>query len=278
MEQLFTIAKFTEEKSKRMASFVFEPHSHDFEELVICKTGAIEHLIDFNRSILTAPLVSFISKGKLHTIQMHPDAQNKYPEGWVFRFKSSLISESRFQLYSDYHDYATLELPAGENFDRICVVTQMIEDENSKENPDYSIIRSLLSTLFVLIEAERKKKTVVSVNTDTNQSVTFKSFLRILEDNFTRDVSVDFYAEKLNMSSRNLNLICRTILQRSVSEIIETRKLTEAKNLLMHSEKTISEIGYELGYNEKAYFTKVFKKKAGTTPSEFRLEMKKMLK
>lgn len=79
------------------------------------------------------------------------------------------------------------------------------------------------------------------------------------------------------MSARNLNLICRNILQRSVSEIIETRKLTEAKNLLIHSKKTISEIGFELGYNEKAYFTKVFKKKAGVTPSEFRNEMKKIL-
>ena len=45
----------------------------------------------------------------------------------------------------------------------------------------------------------------------------------------------------------------------------------------MHSDKTISEIGFDLGYNEKAYFTKVFKKKAGVTPSGFRNEMKKML-
>ena len=276
MEQLFTITWFTGEKSKRMSAFMFEPHSHDFEELVICKTGMIEHLIDFDRSRLTAPLVCFVSKGKVHTVDMLPDAQNRYPEGWIFRFKSSLISESRFQLYSNYHDYANVELPVGESFDRICVVTQMIEDEYVKDAADFSIIRSLLSTLFVLIEAERKKK-ALPVTTDNNQNITFKSFLRILEDNFKRDVSVDFYAEKLNMSARNLNLICRSILQRSVSEIIETRKLTEAKNLLMHSDKTISEIGFDLGYNEKAYFTKVFKKKAGVTPSGFRNEMKKML-
>lgn len=276
MEQLFTMTRFTGEKSKRMSAFTFEPHNHDFEELVICKTGVIEHLIDFERSRLIAPLVCFVSKGKVHTVDMFPDAQNRYPEGWIFRFKSSLISESRFQLYSNYHDYANVELLVGKSFDRICVVTQMIEDEYVKDAADFSIIRSLLSTLFVLIEAERKKK-ALPVNTDNNQNITFKSFLRILEDNFKRDVSVDFYAEKLNMSARNLNLICRSILQRSVSEIIETRKLTEAKNLLMHSDKTISEIGFDLGYNEKAYFTKVFKKKAGVTPSEFRNEMKKML-
>jgi AraC family transcriptional regulator, transcriptional activator of pobA len=99
----------------------------------------------------------------------------------------------------------------------------------------------------------------------------------VLEENFRRPEGVDFYAEKLFMSARNLNLICRNILQKSVSEIIETRKLTEAKNLLMHTGKTVSEIGFELGYNEKAYFTNVFKKKTGQTPTEFRQEMKKLI-
>ena len=109
------------------------------------------------------------------------------------------------------------------------------------------------------------------------QSVTFKNFLRILEENFKRPEGVDFYAEKLFMSSRNLNLICQDILQQSVSEIIETRKLIEAKNLLISTDKTISEIGFELGFKEKAYFTSVFKKKAGQTPSAFRDEMKRII-
>jgi len=79
------------------------------------------------------------------------------------------------------------------------------------------------------------------------------------------------------MTSRNLNLICHNILQQSVSEIIETRKLIEAKNLLISSDKTISEISFEIGYNEKSYFTNVFRKKSGQTPSEFREEMKKLI-
>ncbi len=79
------------------------------------------------------------------------------------------------------------------------------------------------------------------------------------------------------MSSRNLNLICQNILQQSVSEIIETRKLIEAKNLLTTTDMPVSEIGYELGYKEKTYFTSQFKKKSGQTPTEFRDEMRKMV-
>ncbi|MEZ5059056.1 MAG: helix-turn-helix transcriptional regulator [Saprospiraceae bacterium] len=88
---------------------------------------------------------------------------------------------------------------------------------------------------------------------------------------------MEFYAEKLFMTSRNLNLICQNILEQSVSEIIETRKLIEAKNLLISTEKTVSEIAHELGYNEGSYFSKVFKKKAGQSPGEFREEMKNSL-
>jgi AraC-like DNA-binding protein len=71
--------------------------------------------------------------------------------------------------------------------------------------------------------------------------------------------------------------LCQNILNKSISEIIETRKLTEAKNLLIYSNKSVSEIGFELGYNEKAYFSNVFKKKTGTTPTAFREEMRKII-
>ena len=111
-----------------------------------------------------------------------------------------------------------------------------------------------------MIETARKNQ----ANADSkfsSQSTTFLHFLSILEDNFRRPEGVQFYAEKLFMSPRNLNLICRQIMNRSVSEIIEARKLSEAGNLLAGTDKPISEIGYELGYQEKSYFTSVFKKK-----------------
>jgi len=127
-----------------------------------------------------------------------------------------------------------------------------------------------------MIESERKKMQPDQKGLSMTQNVTFKNFLRILEENFRRAEGVEFYAEKLFMSSRNLNLICQNILNQSVSEIIETRKLTEAKNLLITTDKPISEIGFDLGYKEKSHFTRVFKRKAGQTPSEFREDMKKL--
>jgi AraC family transcriptional regulator, transcriptional activator of pobA len=152
-----------------------------------------------------------------------------------------------------------------------------MHQEYQREEPDLAIIRHLLQAVFIMIESERKKNVHDDDLLLKTQSQTFRNFLAVLEENYKRPAGVSFYAEKLFMTPRNLNLICQNILQQSVSEIIETRKLTEAKNLLITSGMTIAEIGYELGYNEKSYFTNVFKKKTGQSPSEFRKIMRKLV-
>lgn len=272
MNQLFNIFRIDAVRANENATMPDEPHSHDFEELIVGIEGKLEHFVDFKLDIVEAPLVSFIAKGKAHRIVTK--LQNGNFDMWVLRFKSEFIAETIFQLYSSFHNNANQVLQTGACFNRLSTICEIIDQEMKQPNPDLSIARHLLSVMFIIIDSERKK---LSDNKYTNYSIqneTFINFLKILEDNFRRPLGVEFYAEKLFMSSRSLNLICQKIMNQSVSEIIETRKLTEAKNLLASTSKSISEIGFELGYNEKSYFSNVFKKKSGQTPSEFRDEMK----
>jgi len=128
-----------------------------------------------------------------------------------------------------------------------------------------------------MVDTEQKRNIPIENSVKTSQITAFNNFLRILEDNFRRDAGVSFYADKMNMSERNLNIICKNNFQKSVSEIIETRKLIEAKRMLLYSDKTVSEIGYELGYNEKSYFTRVFHARMEITPTRFREMSKNIL-
>lgn len=234
----------------------------------------MEHFIDFKSTTFRAPFVSFVTKGKIHRVQ--PGMENGNCKMWVLRFKSEFIAETTFQLYAHYHDHANVTLSPGTCFDRLVTICEMIAGEMQQPVQDLAVVRHLLSALFTMIESERRKTELDETGSVSTQNTTFKNFLAILEENFRRPEGVEFYAEKLFMSSRNLNLICNQILQKSVSEIIETRKLIEAKNLLTTTDKTIAEIGFDLGYSEKAYFTAVFKKKSGQTPSEFREEMRRL--
>lgn len=275
MDQLFKIFKVDEKEALKISESPDEPHKHDFEELIICIEGKLEHFIDFNTTILEGPLVSFVTKGKVHRVI--PRLNNGKCEMWVIRFKSEFIPETTFQLYSFYHDRATIKLQGGDCFNRLVTLCELINTEMHQNETDLGVIRHLLNALFTMIESERIIRDPEKNELNKNQSTTFKNFLKILEENYKRPEGVEFYAEKLFMSARNLNIICQNILNQTVSEIIETRKLIEAKNLLTYSDKTISEIGFEIGFNEKSYFTNVFKKRTGETPSEFRERMKKLL-
>ncbi len=265
------IFRFGVEDAKVVATSENAPHLHDYEEMLIGMKGAIEHFIDFDAKVINAPYVSFVTKGKVHRVK--PILKNGECDLWVIRFSSEFIPETTFQLYSSFHNNANISFPSDRCFKRLVVLCEMIYEESEQNHPDYSIIQQLLRTIIAMFVAERKKD---NNGTLVTQNETFLNFLSLLEEHFRRPVGVGFYAEKLFMSSRNLNLICQSVLHQSVSEIIETRKLIEAKNLLTTTNMTIAEIGFELGYKEKAYFSNVFKKKAGQTPSAFRKEIKRL--
>lgn len=275
MEEKFKIYRFSEAEAEKVANEPNEPHVHDFEELLVGVEGHLEHLIDFKTETYAAPFISFITKGKVHRVK--PMVVDGHCNLWVIRFQTDFIPGTSFNLYSLYHDAANIEIRDPDYFSRMVMLCEMMYSEYSSSRPSLNVIRDLLKALFSMIEVEREKISEKQ-GTPGTQNTTFRNFLNILEENFRRpDAGVEFYAEKLFMSSRNLNLICQNIMKMSVSEIIETRRMTEGKNLLSYTDKSISEIGYEIGYNEKSCFTTVFKKTTGVTPSKFREQIKTII-
>ncbi|SHH91793.1 AraC-type DNA-binding protein [Flavobacterium sp. CF108] len=275
MTEIFNMFRITAAESQKIMHSVNEPHAHNFEELIIGGKGQLEHFIDFKSRLMDAPFISFVTQGKIHRVR--PLVKDNQCDMWVLRFKSEFIAETTFSLYASFHDKANISMQSNICFKKLDTICKIIFDEYQQDAPDFAVIRQLLSALFTIVESERRKLNLNDDESKKIQGTTFKNFLRLLEEHYTEAKDVNFYADRLFMTTRNLNLICQNILQQSVSEIIEIRKLTQAKNLLISTDKNIAEIGYELGFNEKTYFTHAFKRKAGLTPTEFREEMQKLL-
>jgi len=265
MLQQFRIFEITKELVAKLLEKSEDVHFHDYEELIIVTEGSLEHYIDFQVEVVRAPFASYISMGKMHRIVPHEDFR-----GWVINYQNEFIPDSKLNFYSNFFTSTNIPISPIECTKRFISLCQIINEEYKQISPDLSTIRHLTSGLISMIEAERRRNIPVEIVSKISQIATFNNFLKILEENFRRDEGVSFYADKMNMSERNLNLICKNNFQKSVSEIIETRKLIEAKKLLIHSDKSVSEIGFELGYNEKSYFSRVFHNKLSITPSQFR--------
>ena len=265
MEKLFRIIEITQTLAEDIASKEYENHFHDFEELIIVTEGSLTHFIDFKVEVLNAPFACYISMGKMHHIMPQKDLR-----GWVINYKTEFIPDSKLSFYSNFFTFTNIPLSQGACINRFISLCEIIKSEYKHDQIDMTTIRHLVNGLISMVDAEQKRNIPVETETKASQVTAFNSFLRILEDNFRRNEGVSFYADKMNMSERNLNIICKNNFQKSVSEIIETRKLIEAKRMLLYSDKSVSEIGYELGYNEKSYFTRVFHNRMEITPTRFR--------
>lgn len=271
MDKIIKIFKLDLEQAQKIANLPNEPHSHDFEELLIGTKGLLEHFIDFHSEIIEAPFVSFVTQGKIHRVKPMP--KDGQCDIWSIRFKAELIAETTFQLYSVFHDNANIPMKMENCFNRINILCELMYQEYNQDAPDIAVLRQLLSAIFAIIESDRRKLHLNDNETNKIKSNTFRNLLKLLNIHFKEAHDVNFYADKLFMSTRNLNNICQAVLGQSVSEIVENRKLTEAKNLLMTTELTVSEVGYEIGYKENTNFTHAFKRKTGITPTDFRKEM-----
>jgi AraC family transcriptional regulator, transcriptional activator of pobA len=264
----FKIIKLTKESIEPVLRNPIPPHRHDHEELLIITHGNPVHYLDYTKEVLQSPVIVYVAQGKVHNFI--PDSETS---GWVIRFKNELVPNSRFNFYSNFLDQINYQLNEDYCSTTLNSLCEIMLKEFGEEPVNYLVIKHLLSALLTKLEADSKKEYLDSKAANRSQLITFNSFLKILEFNYMRPEGADFYAEKLNMSTRNLNLISQSVFGKSITDIIETRKLIEARSLLLNSGKTISEIGYEIGYNEKSYFTRVFRKKTGVTPTEYRDQM-----
>lgn len=82
--------------------------------------------------------------------------------------------------------------------------------------------------------------------------------------------TVKYLANKVHLSPSYLSDLLKKETGKNAQEHIHFYLIEEAKNLLLNSEKNINEIAYGLGFEYPQYFNKLFKKKTGKTPMEYR--------
>ena len=82
--------------------------------------------------------------------------------------------------------------------------------------------------------------------------------------------TVKYLANKVHLSPSYLSDLLKKETGKNAQEHIHFYLIEEAKNILLNSEKNINEIAFDLGFEYPQYFNKLFKKKTGKTPMEYR--------
>ncbi len=97
-----------------------------------------------------------------------------------------------------------------------------------------------------------------------------KTLSLVQEDLNNHDLSGDFLAEQHFLSRSQFARKLKTLTNKSVTEFIREQRLIKAKDLLREGSLNVSEVAYEVGFSDPAYFTRVFTKETGVSPTDWR--------
>jgi len=202
------------------------------------------------------------------------DAEPNYI-GMYLQLSKKIIEENRFlfKTYLDYGQHEALYLTDDE-VEEVSTVFRLMMKYYESEKRNFSVLISYVNVLVSLVEAFYKRQ----FSTDPKQyNHIITDFQQSLIDYYNQPVkqlpNVQYFADKLGLTSNYLGDIVKHFTKKSALENIHDFVIKRAKELLIENQKmNTTEVAYELGFEYPNYFSKFFKKQVNLTPKEFRLQ------
>ncbi|WP_246254515.1 helix-turn-helix domain-containing protein [Pedobacter foliorum] len=253
-------------------SYLNDPGRKDFFEIVWLKNEDALHALKDTQLESKGDWIYLIPPYRVH--QLNKAGKN----GELISFKRSMLEEEDkeflldlFKIFNVQGEFSCLRLNESAA-DELSGIFHLLEKEYTNSN--FVIVRALLKVfLLKLIQVKEHEFT----SHDIHQKRIYE-FLMLLESNYQQVRNTDFYAGKLGISSKRLNQILKDKLNKTGMQLIHDRIILEAKRSIIHSENTIKEIAYDLGFSDRPYFSRFFKKQTGQTPEEFQKQAKTHIK
>jgi AraC-like DNA-binding protein len=224
--------------------------------------------------VFTAPGQVTVFEGELPT-------ETDSDEGWILAFHPDLIRKSKLSekidSYSFFHYDANEALHLSD--EELNTIEQLLDKivKEYSQNLDKHSQNLIISNIELLLDyCTRFYDRQFYTRTNLNSDVVSK-FERLLKAYYGTEMvseigvpNVQYLANQLNLSSNYLSDLLKKETGKTAQEHIHLFVIERAKNSLLNSGRSISEVGYSLGFEYPQHFSNLFKLKTGMSPSEFR--------
>lgn len=266
---------------RREPQQAFDPHAHEFAEVVIVTGGKCLHVSGQDSWELTAGDVFVILGQRVHEYRDVEDLKLVnilYQPGQVEMQLHDLAS------VAGYHALFTLEPSQkpraktkrrmrlnGKEMALVLELVERLEGELEVRDPGFGFMAT--ATFMQIIG-------FLSRAYGRNPSSDGKALLRIgealshLERNIHHDVDVDELARIAHMSRRSFLRVFQSATGTSPLAWVIGRRIARACSMLRQTDKQVTEIAFEIGYNDSNYFTRQFRKNTGVSPREYRMRQR----
>lgn len=249
------------------AGYVYGPHSHRELEVICVESGVC--IIKFHDECKE----EYINKGE--TIIIYPNTKHTFiiADDCKCRVTQLQITLAEFDSDEEIPDSFKFigNIKAGIPFDKIDKSTEIknciyrIKQNMSSEK----LLMIYLVELFVLLSNELNecKKEEPDVKDEKLQSI-----IEYIEHNISEEIIIEDMCELFDISSRYLRKKFHDTLGCNINHYIATMRLNRAKQLLSDRSLSIIQVAHQSGFSSSQYFSRVFRKIVGKTPSKYRIQ------
>lgn len=244
------------------------PHRHDGYTIDILLKGSVTLYIDFEKHIINAPAVIMMDPEQIRQYDMSSDAEViglYFTRDFLITETLGVLSCWQCVFKDNILRLEESQLQEVLSFARI-LLAEFRNDKPRKE----AIIRNVLSAFIIACgRIARPEDNVDLYRTETSFSGLGIQFKILVDQHFREKVQVTDYAEMLHVTPGHLNDTVKTTIGRSAKQIIDAKRIMEAKRLLFWQQHSVKQIAGELNFDDDAYFNRFFKKHTGQTPALF---------
>lgn len=250
-------------------------HHHDrFYQLHVILTGTIHVNLDEKSYVVQAPMFFLTPPTVPHAFITDSNAK-----GHVITVRQQLVwqlMESMMATGWDKSNFMTSPLcvslapEKNKNADHFLELLSLIAHENQQSGVEQGFALKALLQLILIDILRLADQSQPQQKTRKEDIRIFHLFNQLIESHYKEHLTLSQYAEKISITEARLNEICRRLAGLPSKRLIMDRLIQEARRLLSYSSVSITEIGYELGFKDPAYFARFFRKNAGVTASKYR--------
>ncbi len=247
-----------------------KPHQLKFYNLIFFTEGQGNHFVDFNWYPVQKDSIVYVTKDQINAFDCSSGMKGFcliFTESFLVKTLAHLPKDFVFQVFNQQLFSPVLHLKTYSDIFEYLLLFKNEFEQNKSSNKG-----SILSSLFViiLVKAQGIRKDHSQSYTDTSKTRLFINFITLLEGHFTQSRSALFYAEKLHLSYKHLNTICKDLINKTAKTVIDDFIVLQAKRSLINTHIKSTQLAYTLGFEDATNFTKYFRKNTGLTPKEFR--------
>ncbi len=235
---------------------------HDYYMLLIFESGSGMHRIDFKDFDVGPKQFHLVQPQQTHEFKFNNDVKGY----------SLLVQRRIFESFSiSFHfalpmfiKYPVIHMQRLEFEYLKKEFAEIANEMHSKKMKDLIIAR-----LFVIAFLIRRiSKAYFREQPQVNENPKVYNFLKLIDLFYQSTRAVSFYAEKLNITTNHLTILCQRYFGSTATKLIDDRILLEAKKMLV-SGTSVKETAYALNFQDVSYFSRYFKLHTKITPREF---------